>query len=83
MSEFFSDHNALHANLACSHQERNRITFRNTKTTDLGKLQDDENNSTFNFNYDDSDSIVDYHNVLNLLCSFIRHEVQVYSSKVL
>ena len=66
MSDFVSDHCALHAYLVCtrSHPKRKQITFRQLKTIDHDLLSADIGKINFNLDSKNVDSIVDNYNTV-------------------
>ena len=66
VSDFISDHCALHASLVCtrSHPKRKHITFRPLKTIDHDLLSADIRKINFNLDSQNVDSIVDNYNTV-------------------
>ena len=66
VSDFVSDHCALHASLVCtrSHPKRKQITFRQLKTIDHDLLFADIGKINFNLDSKNVDSIVDNYNTV-------------------
>ena len=66
VSDFISDHCALHASLVCtrSHPKRKQITFRPLKTIDHDILSADIRKINFNLDYQNVDPIVDNYNTV-------------------
>ena len=66
VSDFVSDHCALHASLVCtrSHPKRKQITFRQLKTIDHDLLSADIGKINFNLDSKNVDSIVDNYNTV-------------------
>ena len=66
VSDFVSDHCALHASLVCtrSHPKRKQITFRPLKTIDYDLLSTDIGKINFNLDSKNGDSIADNYNIV-------------------
>ena len=66
VSDFNSDHCALHASIVCtrSHPKRKQITFRPLKTIDHDLLSADIRKINFNLDHQNVDSIVNNYNTV-------------------